>query len=344
MISSYEVNSLQASQIQAIQAQQAYSLAQGQPYGYNGFSGHNLPGGGFNYSGNATGYNTGNSIGQGAVNSAQGVFKGASFAATGLSAAAGYRLGGAGGALRAGLATGGLLGGAGLAFGGHAFSNLSEGAGELASTQQTLGANFQFGNAQSRTGRGFSRSDAKAVSDTIREMGSLPELLSSYAELNGIMGKISQMGVMNNVRNVADFSKKFKETLGTLKEISKVMEVSLTESLKYFEESRRSGLYNPQMMKMNMGQRQFTAGLTGMDQGQIGQLQMAGSQISFGYGGTRGSGAQSALRSARQIGMANEMGLISNDRIAEFTGQEGGAGIAAMAGSLTDASQRMSQG
>mgnify|MGYP006946113793 FL=1 len=97
-------------------------------------------------------------------------------------------------------------------------------------------------------------------------------------------------------------------------------------------------------MKMNMGQRQFTAGLTGMDQGQIGQLQMAGSQISFGYGGTRGSGAQSALRSARQIGMANEMGLISNDRIAELTGQEGGAGIAAMAGSLTDASQRMSQG
>lgn len=344
MISSYEVNSLQASQISALQAQQSYTLAQNQPYGFNGFSGHNLPSGGFSFNGSATGYSTGNSIGQGAVNSAQGVFKGASYATTGLAAATGYRLGGTGGALRAGLAAGGVLGGIGFAAGGHVFGNMSEGASELASTQQTLGANFQFGNAGSRTGRGFSRSDAKAVSDTIREMSSLPELLSSYGELNTIMGKISQMGVMNNLRNVADVSKKFKETINTLKEISKTMETDLTGALKYYEESRKSGLYSPQMMKMNMGQRQFTAGLTGMDQGQIGQLQMMGSQIAFGYGGTRGSGAQSALRSARQIGMANEMGLLSNDRIAELTGQEGAAGIASMAGTLTDASQRMSQG
>ena len=343
MMTSAEVQAINMQNLQALQMQQQATYQSGMPYGY-GAQAHNLPSNGFSYSGNSTGYGTSNQIGQGVVNSAQGVFRGASYGITGAAAAIGYRASGLSGALKGGLAAGGALGGLGFAAGGHVFGNLAEGSNDQQAIFNTLGQGNQFGNAQSRTGRGFSRTDAKAISDTVRELGSIPELMSSAVELNNILSKVQQMGVMNASRSAADFSKKFKETISTLKEISKIMETSLEGSLKYFEESRRSGLYNPQMMKMNMGQRQFTAGLTGMDQGQIGQLQMAGSQISFGYGGTRGSGAQSALRSARQIGMANEMGLISNDRIAELTGQEGGAGIAAMAGSLTDASQRMSQG
>ena len=151
MLTSAEVQAINMQNLQSLQMQQQAAYSSGMPYGY-GAQAHNLPSNGFSYSGNSTGYGTSNQIGQGMVNSAQGVFRGASFAATGLSAAAGYRLGGAGGALRAGLATGGLLGGAGLAFGGHAFSNLSEGAGELASGPQTLGADFRRGGAQSRSG------------------------------------------------------------------------------------------------------------------------------------------------------------------------------------------------
>ena len=343
MMTSAEVQAINMQNLQALQMQQQATYQSGMPFGY-GAQGHNLPSNGFSFSGNSTGYGTSNQIGQGVVNSAQGVFKGASYGITGAAAAIGYRASGLSGALKGGLAAGGALGGLGFAAGGHVFGSLTEGANEQQSIFNTLGQGNQFGNAQSRTGRGFSRTDAKAISDTVRELSSIPELMTSMSELNGILSKVQQIGGMNGSRNAQEFGRKFKETITTLKDISKVMETSMEGALKYFEESRKSGLYNPQMMKMNMGQRQFTAGLTGMDQGQIGQLQMAGSQISFGYGGTRGSGAQSALRSARQIGMANEMGLISNDRIAELTGQEGGAGIAAMAGSLTDASQRMSQG
>lgn len=344
MISSFEVQQAMAQQAQMMQQSQQMGLAGGMPMGYQQMAGHNLPNAGFSFAGNATGFGLGNQVGQGAVNSAQGVFKGASYGITALGAAAGYKMGGGIGALRGGLMAGGPLLGAGMMAGGHVFGNMNEGAQELNMTQQNLGQNFQFGNAQSRTGRGFSRTDAKGISDMVRELQAMPDLLTSYAELNTVMSKIAQMGVMQNVRSAQEFGKKFKDTISTLRDISKILDTSLEGAVKYFEESRKSGIYSPAMMKMNAGQRQFTAGLTGMNQDQVGQLQMMGSQISFGYGGTRGSGAQSALRSARQIGMANEMGLISNDRIAELTGQEGGAGIAALSGALTDTSQRMSQG
>lgn len=342
MISSYEVSQIQAQQLQAMQAQQQATYSGGMG-GYE-MMGHNLPNAGFSYASNAIGYGDGNWAGNKAVNSAQGIFKGASYGVTALGAAAGYRMGGAMGALKGGLAVGGLPLAVGGLAGGHIFGNMGEGAQELSMTQQNLGQSFQFLNAGSRTGRGFSRTDAKAISDMVRELGSLPELLTSFSELNGIMSKLHQIGTFSGVRNVQEYSRKFKESLSMLKEVSKIMETDLTGALQYYQEARKSGIYNMNMVKMNAGQRQFTAGVTGMNQDQIGQLQMMGSQISFGYGGTRGSGAQSALRTARQIGMANEMGLISNDRIAELTGQEGGAGIAALSGTLTDTAQRMSIG
>mgnify|MGYP003538572506 FL=1 len=327
MISSYEVAQMQAQQAQMMMQSQQMGLSSTMPYGYP-MAGHNLPNSGFSYAGSGDlGYGMGNAAGQGVVNSAQSAFKGVGYAAAGIGAGIGYKAGGAMGALRGGLMAGGPLLGAGLMAGGHVFGNMAEGGQELSATQQTLGSNFQFSNGGSRTGRGFSRTDAKGISDMVREMQALPELLTSFGELNNIMGKISQLGTMNGVRNAQEFGRKFKETITTLKDISKIMETSMEGAVKYFEEARRSGMYSPQMMKMNMGQRQFTAGVTGMNQEQVGQLQQMGSQISFGYGGLRGSGAQSALRSARQIGMANEMGIMSNDRIAELTGMDGAAGI-----------------
>ena len=152
------------------------------------------------------------------------------------------------------------------------------------------------------------------------------------------------MGVMGGVRSAQEFQKRFKDTVSTLKDVSKIMATTMEDATKFFEEARRSGIYNPSMIRQNAMQRQFTAGVTGMSQDQVGALQFAGSQISFGYGGTRGSGAQSALRSARQIGMANELGILSNERIEELTGMGGAAGISSMATSMTDAAQRMAVG
>lgn len=328
-----------ANNIQAFQAQQAF--------GYNGnavMMGHNLPGAGFSYASNEIGYGDGNWAGKTAVGALNGAYKAGSFAVGAMGAAAGYRAGGAMGALRGAAMAGGPLLGAGLAFGGHVFSNMMEGQAEQQSMQSMLGQNHQFINGGSRTGRGFSRADTKAISDFTRELSSLPELMTSFGELKNIMEKVAQSGVMNGVRNAQEYQRRMRETITTLKDVSKIMSTTMEEATQFFADARQSGMYSPQMIKMNAMQRQFTAGVTGMNQNQIGQLQMQGANTSFATGGFRGSGAQSALRSARQIGMANEMGLISDDRIAELTGMEGAAGIQALAGGLTNAAQVMAQG
>lgn len=343
MFDSMAVQQQQMAGLQQMQAQMGYAQQMGSVPGY-GF-GHNLPSNGFSYGKSETGYGFSNQVGMGVVNAAPMAFKAASVGMMGMGAMAGYRSGaGVMGSLGRGLAAGGLMGGGALLAGGFAANQMMEGSSEQNSMFQMLGQNFSHINSSSRTGRGFSRQDARGISEFARELQSLPELMTSFGEIQKIMEKTAQAGIMNGARNAQEFQRRFKETLTTLKEVSKVMETSLEGAMQYFQEARQSGLYNPQMIRMNAAQRQFTAGVTGMNQNQIGQLQQFGSQVSFATGGFRGSGAQSALRSARQIGMMNEMGLLSNDRIAELTGMEGAQGIQAMAGGLTEASQRMAQG
>jgi len=343
MISSFDVLQMQSGLQNSFMVTNQQLYQAGNPY-MSPAPRHNLPYTPFSYRGNEHGYGAGNAAGMGAVGGMQSAYNVANIGVGAAGAFAGYKMGGLRGALRGGLAAGGPMLTAGMALGGHVFGNMYEGAQEQQAIQSTLGRNFQFINGGSRTGRGFSRQDTKSISDFVREMQSVPELMTSMNELNQIMQKVSQMGVMGGVRSAQEFQKRFKDTVSTLKDVSKIMATTMEDAGKFFEEARRSGIYNPSMIRQNAMQRQFTAGMTGMSQDQVGALQFAGSQISFGYGGTRGSGAQSALRSARQIGMANELGILSNERIEELTGMGGAAGISSMATSLTDASQRMAVG
>lgn len=343
MISSYDVLQMQTGLQNSFMVTNQQNYQAGNPYTYPPPR-HNLPYSPFSYRGNENGYGMGNQAGMGAVGAMQGGYQAANAGMAIGGAAMGFKMGGFRGAIRGGMMAGGPMMAAGMMAGGHVFGNMLEGAEEQQAIQSTLGRNFNFTNGGSRTGRGFSRQDTKGISDFVREMQSVPEMMTSMNELNQIMQKVSQMGVMGGVRNAQEFQKRFKETVSTLKDVSKIMATSMEDATKFFEEARRSGIYSPQMIRQNSMQRQFTAGVTGMSQDQVGALQFAGSQISFGYGGTRGSGAQSALRSARQIGMANEMGMLSNERIEELTGMSGSAGISSMATSMTDAAQRMSVG
>lgn len=343
MISSFDVLQMQSGLQNSFMVTNQQLYQAGNPY-MSPAPRHNLPYTPFSYRGNENGYGAGNAAGMGAVGGMQSAYNVANIGVGAAGAFAGYKMGGLRGALRGGLAAGGPMLTAGMALGGHVFGNMYEGAQEQQAIQSTLGRNFQFINGGSRTGRGFSRQDTKSISDFVREMQSVPELMTSMNELNQIMQKVSQMGVMGGVRSAQEFQKRFKDTVSTLKDVSKIMATTMEDAGKFFEEARRSGIYNPSMIRQNAMQRQFTAGMTGMSQDQVGALQFAGSQISFGYGGTRGSGAQSALRSARQIGMANELGILSNERIEELTGMGGPAGISSMATSMTDAAQRMAVG
>lgn len=258
-----------------------------------------------------------------------------------------YRAGGAmgmgmGGRLAMGAV--GMLPAAGImAAGSHVIGSMMSGAQQQAGIENVLGRNFNFSNPSSG-GRGFSRQQGMVIGDMVRQMENMPEMMTSMGELTRIMDKMGQMGSMNGITNVRDFGSKFKSTIQTLREISKVIGSTMEEALQVMQESKMAGFHSKGDIARNVMNRQLTGGLTGMNQGQVGQIQSYGAQMGFATGGSRATGANHALRMAKQLGMANQMGILSSDQIMELTGQEGAEGIQALTGQLTQAGYRMSGG
>lgn len=317
---------------------------------------------GFNYGGGSFGYGMGNQWGAAGV---AGMAGAGQFALGGLGIAGGLGLlGRAGGMMFDPMSAGmagfsaargvglGMMGGLGMGavaagavaapmmFAQHALGSMVTGAQEQAGINQSLGG-FNFSNAMSRTGRGFSRQDAMAIGQMTRELQAIPEMMTSMSELTRIMDRMGQSGMMQGVRDAGEFSKKFKETIHTLKDVSKMMGSTMEEAMQAFQESKQSGFYSPQAIKQNIMQRQIVGGLTGMNQSQVNQMQAYGADVSKQYGGSRAGGARSITRIAGELGMANQMGLLSNDELMEMTGSEGAEGIQKLAGSMNDVGQRM---
>ena len=304
---------------------------------------------GFSYD-QQTGYGLSNQAGNMAMG---GIRSSAGLASVGLNLAGmygGYRAARAmgSGVLGAGFSGAMAFGPASIAAMGveHIAGNMHSGMKEQQAIYGTLGQNFNFINQSSRSGRGFSRQDAKSISDFAREMQSVPQMMTSMSELTRIMNTISQMGVMSGAKTAQEFNRRFKENINTLKEISKVMQSTMEEAIGYMNDAKQAGFHTKAGQILNTAQRQFTSGITGMNQQQLQQLQMSGSAMSFGTGGYRRSGSNLALRTARQIGIANDMGVFNTEAgnaMEELTGLQGADAIGAMSEMMTGAAYRMSQ-
>lgn len=308
---------------------------QGVGLGATGFGGGFGNGLGYNYGSGWSSYGPGNSFGNRMTSAIGGFGSMMSSAAPIAGAIGGGLMGGIGGALM-GWGMGGMVG-AGI---GHVANSFMEGAHEQSAMERTL-SQFQFANGASRTGRGFSRNDAMQIGNMVRQMERVPEMLTSFGELNRLMDKMGQMGLMQGVRDAGEFMKKFKDTVGVLKDLSKMMGSTMEGALQAFGEARLSGFYSTSDITKNVINRQFTSSLTGMNQGQIGALQAMGAQIGHVTGGSRRSGAQHALRTAGQLGMANQLGILSNEQIVEMTGKEGAEGLQDLSAEMTQLGYQM---
>lgn len=231
---------------------------------------------------------------------------------------------------------------AGIAMAGHVANSMMHGAQQQAGIEQVL-SKFQHQNASSRTGTGFSRQDSMKIGDMVRELAHIPDMLTSVGELTKVMGKISSSGMLNGVKDAEQFQKKFKETLGTIKDVARIMGTTLDEAASAFGEARRSGNFSQTDILKNSINRKVTSQLTGMDQQQVGQVQAYGAEVGHATGGLRKSGSDAALRTAKLLGTMNQSGILSNDRIMEMTGMEGAEGIQSLAGRMTEIGQKMSK-
>lgn len=204
--------------------------------------------------------------------------------------------------------------------------SMVRGGQQQAAINSNLGS-YQFMNAGARGGQGFNRDDSKAVGDQVRALSHIPEMMTSVDELTRLMPRLKQAGVMQGVRSAAEFSQRFKEAVSTIRDISKVMGSTMEEAEQFFASSRSMGFLGKGGAVRNTLNAQFTSAQTGMDMGQVMQMQSTGAGMARSVGGRGMQGATAISNIARRIEAGRQSGNISEEMIQDVSGQGGALGV-----------------
>lgn len=212
---------------------------------------------------------------------------------------------------------------------GQAIGSFVQGGQQQQMIGNTLGQNFQFNNPMARGGQGFTRDDTMAIGQSIRSLAHVPEMMTSVEELTKLLPKMKSMGVMQGVKDAAEFSSRFKESVKTIRDISKMMGTTMEEATKFFEHSRSVGFLGRRDQLQNLVNSQFTSGLTGMSMQQVAGMQAGGAQMALGMGARRSLGVRAVTNIAQSIGQAQQEGRIGEGALEDITGLEGPEAVAA---------------
>jgi hypothetical protein len=232
---------------------------------------------------------------------------------------------------------------AGAMAAGHVMSSFVHGGQQQAAINTTLGQNFGHFNPQSRTGSGFSREDGKAIGDQIRHLAHIPEMMTSVEELTKLMPKLKQAGTMSGVKDATEFNKRFKDAVGTIRDMSKILGTTMEEASEFFAQSRGAGFVGKQAQLKNVMNAQLTSGLTGMSVGQVMSMQQGGANMATQVGARRSQGANAVTNMAQTIGMAQREGRLSDGMLEDMTGLQGPEAIQAASQRYTEAMYNFSQ-
>lgn len=337
MLTSTDIAMMMSQQNSMFMGQQSFAQQIGiNPAGMGGFQGHghSAP---FSYGAggltNAT-YQQGNRF-AGAAMSAMGA--GATGVGLGLSAMSMFgRMGALAPLLdpisggMAGFARAGMMG----AIGGAAVPlALGAAAGQVVGSfvgggqqQQMIGSQlgqFQFFNSASRTGMGFTRQDTMAIGDSIRQLAHIPEMMTSVEELTKLLPKLKSAGMMQGVKDATEFAQRFKDSIKTIRDVSKMLGTTMEEASEMFAHSRSVGFLGRQAQIQNVMNAQFTSGVTGMSVGQVMGMQQTGANMALAMGARRSSGAMAVTNIAQQLGMAQRSGRLKEGALEDITGLQG---------------------
>lgn len=202
---------------------------------------------------------------------------------------------------------------------------------------------YNFMNSQSRTGQGFTRQDAQQVGDSIRQLSHIPEMMSSVEELTKLMPKLKASGVMSGVRSAQEFQNRFKEAVGTIRDMSKVLGSTMEEAEQFFAHSRSVGFTGRSGQLRNTLNAQLTSGMTGMSTQQVMSLQQAGAGMATQVGAGRAMGATAVTNMAQTLGKAQQEGRLREGALEDMTGLQGGDAIQAASQRMTEAMYNFSQ-
>lgn len=263
----------------------------------------------------------------------------------GLKAGIGSFMGGAG--LGGAMAVGGAVALPMMAAGAavhYAGGQMMQGAQQQQQLNSNLRAGFNFQNQYG--GQGFQRSEMSSIGSMVRDMseqfGPGGEI-ASFRELSGLAGKMGSMGFGQGVKDVKDFTTRFKEMVKTLKTMATDLGTTLEGAMEFAQAAKSSGVFGMQ------GAQKFTAaarGATvsgGLALSEVTGAASIGSQISRSMGGLGRQGAMAGVRTIGQIGNAQQMGVLSEEDIYNVTGLTGAEGRQAYAASAMSSSAKFLQ-
>ena len=248
--------------------------------------------------------------------------------------------GGVGNIARAGLAGfGGAAMAAALPMAGmfamqYAGGKMVEGAQFTHQVQNVLGQNFRHLNPAAQNGYGFTRQEGAQIAETVRTMGS-KEIMSSPGEMLRVMEQGVKGGMFRAVQDAKQFQTKFKEMVGTLKEVAKTMHTTLEGAMPFLQESRRMGFWTPADVQRAAVTARGAAASAGVSVAEAHQMMGQGAQMARSIGAQGATGAAGMAKSMNLVGWGLRSGSYSEKELSEATGGlEGGQAVSAFAGSM----------
>lgn len=221
--------------------------------------------------------------------------------------------------------------------------NFAQGMQNQAQLNSTLRQNFRFFGGQGHMGRGFNQNQMGQIGQTIQnELND--NVFTSAGELNQLVSQGAQSGMFTGVRDVQDFSQKFRKMIDTLKTVQQELGGSLSEALDFVNQSKQAGIFQ-QVDQTNFAtQMQGAEAASGLSRSQLMGLSTQGAQIARSVGGYGRQGAYGALRAASTLGGAVQSGVINEELLSEATGgRTGNEAVQSMVGQMMQRSARFSR-
>ena len=226
----------------------------------------------------------------------------------------------------------GAVAGAGLMAAGYVGGQFMQGAQQQQQLHQVLRNTFQVPNQYG--GAGFSRAGMSEIGSTFRQMtteqGPMGQMVG-FEELGRLASNMGRMGMAQGVRDAHDFSDKFKQMVRSLKEIATEMGTSLEEAQKMMGAMRSSGVFGAGKAAQFAHMIRGGAHAGGLATSELTGMMNIGSQISRSVGGRGVAGAQAGIETLTNIGVAQQLGVLSEEDIYNATGLTGAEGRRAMA-------------
>ena len=253
-----------------------------------------------------------------------------------------------GGAIQGGMAgwgggVGGVMGGA-VGGGFAAMMNpvtLGAGAAAFAATQAWRGfrdqqqvngimGGFQFANAESYTGRGFSARQMQSMGTAMRTMDAA-DPFTSMQDLTGMMRRFNEFGMSQGVRDSEEFSKRFKSMVDTVKTMARTLGTTMDDASQVFGQMRQAGFYSPKDVLGNTQRMRFAEGM-GISRDQYLSTQQMGAANARMMGMTGAAGGTAAGRAQETYMLGTSLGILGKDELADISGTGDAAAGAQMLG------------